>query len=692
MAYIYLDESGQFDEKTKRNVIGGFFSIEELDKGSVESFFNLFDKTYFNEKGQFHGRELSNEYLSYFIDKLIDFLNSKNSKPVLFIPKKRFFFINDSVTYINILSDGIVKFLKRIEGKYSISSLKIVIEGRKGSSKEDYTQRITEAIEKRKVLSNLLTKDLKVEIIIATKNNRFLQMADAIVHTFYRLNSNLSYHKQKPLDTAIVEKFNNWVEWGKIHVYSSENLNDLINDYVYEGDYIYAFLQLVNSIARDQRLKRNKKKSRHEVVENFINNLCQLDLANLNTILQSVLSLYYNAINVKRYLSEFEHDIIFVLQHFLPRMEHTISHFNKRTEDINWAYCYCYMILLTLYNHKGDCEKFEEIYEKAYTFIKSIPFDLDSLANSIRIKVLHGVHLTNMYQFQQCFKEMKDLEKKVTDAFYFLRESDENIEVKPKIVGEITGTKLQAAMYDALIGKSNSWDQVRGYSDNALQSFVHSDDIYRQYQYRAQIETYAGCYQEAREYLAKSIGLEKYTNDEDLLKKIVQDKLVFPLLHFLRIYYVELMRGLDNSKQYYDIVAKVFATYNDEFNSIKSLQAYPLPTILHYLMVLYWLNDSNNSKKKALQFYQDACSLYSKDNNITLLTIERNMTANSIWLKAYVNNEDTKNDKTQYLFKFEKLLSDVKNLPIHNYLQKVKSEYEKTPEKQWNTFWYYFPF
>ncbi len=694
MAFLYLDESGKFQDNINfRSVIGGFFSIQNLPKGKIEDFYNKFDESFFDDDKRFHGLNLSNEQLSQFIDALIDMLDTNQCNPVLFIPTKRFFIIDDSTTYINVLTDGIVKFLKRVEMKYDIASCTIVIEYRKGSSTDDYKQRIIEALEKKRVLSGLLKKDLQINILVDSKNNRHLQLADAIVHTYYRLDTPSTFTKDA-FDTTIKKKFYNWIEQGKVYVYSSQELDDLIYDYIYEGDYINAFLQLVHNVVEDTGNKKNIQNN-NKLVEAFIHHLCQLELEYMNTILMLVLSLYYNAINVKRFLGEFENDILFIAHNFLPLLGTVMPQYNKQPEDINWAYCYCYMMLLTLYNHRGDCYRFEKIYNQADNFLKRIPFDIDSLTNSIRIKVLYGVHLTNMYQFKNCFERMKNLEQKVTDAFAFLSESDENVEVKPRIIGEIIGTKLQAAMYNTLISNSNDWDTVRTFSNEAIQNFIHSQDISRQYQYRAQIETYAGCYTEARMFLAKSIGMNVYDNDELLLKTIIEKKLIFPLFHFLRIYYVELMRGIkEHINDCYSIMTKVCGQLKDEFKSMMALQEYPIHSMVHYLMVLYWLYNSKSSQKEAMQLYNTACSLYEKyaDANITFLTMEQHLYASYIWLKAYVNGEKTNTYRNDFLIKFEKLLKSTRDLPIHDYLLTVKTKYEQTPEVQWNTLWYYFPF
>ncbi len=680
MAYLYLDESGKFQGyKQKRSIVGGFFIKDKiLTSNDVANFFRQFNL----ESEIFHGNELSNSTLLAVIDNLIDFCKQNDIIPIIFIPQRGFYVINDTKTYLHVLAEGIFAFIKKKSKLFQdISELTVTIEHRVGIKEEEYKERINELVTKAIVLSPLPNRNIKTKVEVESKKNYFLQLADAIVHTFYRLDTHINGNDR--YDQKVVEKFNIWIEQHKIYIHASptitEKINNLMNDNLYE----YALKNLIDNALKDNAVKK--------ILPDVLEQLCKLNIFYINSIFSSLLALYYNAINEDRILKDLDSDILFIIENILPRLEEKLPDYGKRKEDIHWIYTYCYMILLTLYNHKGDVHTFEDVYRQAYSFIKSIPFDLDYLSARLRIKVLYGVHLTNMYAFEWSFNEMHNLEKKVSEAFSFLSESDENIVVQPRILGEIIGTKLQAKMYHTLI-HGGSWEEVRDISKKALQSFVQSEDIMRQYQYCAQIETYTKNFEEARRNLAKGCGVE-YHNDMQLLEDILKRSLLFPLLHFLRIYYVELMNDYSkNVKKYYEIVTTCFNKYKANVESMVKVSTYPVHSIYHYVMVLYGLYGSNSSIKQANDFYNHARELCMKNENVTILTKELSIRADYIWLLSLKDSASLKSLQEEIKKIWHKVLQQSLGTTLYDYLVKVQEKYKDTPVIKWNTLWYLFPF
>lgn len=682
MAYLYLDESGSFRaSKSLRSVIGGLFIKNDiLTSQDIANFFSKFDL----KSEYFHGKELSNLVLSNVISGIIDFCKDKEIIPVIFIPQRGFYVIDDSITYLNVLSDGIISFIKNYSNIFqNINELTITIEHRRGLTQFEYKERLSETIDKAIILSHLSNRIIKTNICIDNKKNYFLQLADAIVHTFYRLDVDYYSKEESMFDHDVERKFKDWIEPYKIYIHASKSPAAKIIDLMNKSLYEHAIKNMIDYSWKDDAVQR--------LIPDVVEQLCKLNIFYINNILASLFALYYNAVNEQRLLNEFEKDVEFIINEFLPRLQEMLPHYGKLKEDINWAYTYCYMILLTLYNHKGDVQKFEEVYRQAQTFISSTPFDLDSLSARLRIHVLYGVHLTNMYAFEQCFNEMAQLERKVSDAFTFLSESDDNLAVQPRILGEIRGTKLQAIMYHTLVNGGN-WDKVREISDEAIDSFVQSGDIQRQYQYRAQIETYAKNFDEAKNYLAKGCGIE-YENDIQLLEYIVGRSLIFPLFHFLRICYVDVMSDYTkNVKYYYEMIKGVFSKYDSNIEKMLNVSAYPVHTLYHYLMVLWYLYNSNTSRKEADEFYQKALELCKKEDNITMKTIELSLQADYIWMLSLHKPDDVGKLIESFNKSWDKVLQKSQQTLLYTYLSNAKEKYKTTHVNKWNTLWYIFPF
>jgi len=673
MSYIYLDESGRFETNKARSVVGGFFcQNRDIEKTEI---INLLKK--YNIE-QLHARDLNNSKLANIVSQLITICKDRKIEPIIIIPKRGFFVINDAITYINILADGISKLLVKKIGV--VNDVTIVIEKRKTSSTEDYEKRVEEAIEKEKAINGISNK-IRHTIVMGNKNDVLLQVADAIVHTFFRLDND-RYFDDQPFDEKVANEFKEWVEPYKLYLYTQSSIKDTILDMLNDGDYHKALMKYVEYKEKDKSVER--------ITDNLFERLCLLPQLRLNVVLQTVLNSYYDAINIYRKLNEFEYEIIKFLEEILPLLSQKLQQYDKKPQDIEWAYCYGYMILLTLYNHKGDIQKFESVYNDAIKFLEKAFFDLDTLPYYIRIRVLRGVHLTNQFAFLKAYEQMSNLEKNLNEAFAFISEVDNNIVVKPRIVGEIIGTQLQALMYHTLFTGGN-WEEVQKLSDKTIESFLYSDDKNRQYQYRAQIETYAGNLDKAREYLAKSIQSND-KRDDALLHTILQKKLSFELLHLLRIWYVEEIKNAAKANDIYDVLTQALSQNAAQINEIMGMKAYPIHTILRYLMVLYGLRNSKASIEKAEEFFEKANMLFKKDETITIRTLQVALYYDYIWVFEGVLKKDIKEYKKQYFIKIQKLQESTQGLAVHDYINKLKKECNDVPAAKWNTMWYLFPF
>jgi len=673
MSYIYLDESGRFENNKARSVVGGFFcQNRDIEKTEV---INLLKK--YNIE-QLHARDLDNSKLANIMSQLIKLCKNKKIEPIIIIPKRGFTVIDDATTYINILADGISKLLVKKIGV--VNDVTIVIEKRKTSSTEDYEKRVGEAIEKEKAI-NGISNNIRHTIVMGNKNDVLLQVADAIVHTFYRLDNDRNYDSQ-PFDEKVANEFKEWVEPYKLYLYTQSSIKDTILEMINDGDYHKALMKYVEYKEKDKSVER--------ITDILFERLSLLPQLRLNVVLQTVLNSYYDAINIYRKLNEFEYEITKFIEEILPLLSQKLQQYDKRPEDIIWAYCYGYMILLTLYNHKGDIKKFESAYNDAGKILGKAGFDLDTLPYYIRINVLRGVHLTNQYAFSKAYEQMSILEKNLNEAFAFISEVDNNIIVKPRIVGEIIGTELQALMYNTLFTGGN-WEEVQKLSDRAIERFLYSDDRNRQYQYRAQIETYAGNFDKAREYLAKSIQSNDKTDDA-LLQTILQKKLSFELLHLLRIWYVEAIKNAEKANDIYDILTRTLSQNAAQINEIMGMKAYPIHTILRYLMVLYGLRNSNKSIEKAEEFFEKANKIFGNDETITMRTLQVALYYDYVWVFEGVLKKDIKEYKKQYFIKIQKLQESTQGLEVHDYINKLQKECNDTPVVKWNTMWYIFPF
>jgi len=93
-----------------------------------------------------------------------------------------------------VLSDGLVEFIKTY-AKELDATIEIIIEHRKGFKVDVDTKRLHEAIAKGVALSKV-QNNINYTITFRGKDNIFLQLADVVVHSFYRLDHDGSFFKR----------------------------------------------------------------------------------------------------------------------------------------------------------------------------------------------------------------------------------------------------------------------------------------------------------------------------------------------------------------------------------------------------------------------------------------------------------------------------------------------------------------
>ncbi len=671
MSIIYIDESGAFDQyQKKRNVIGGIWCKMPVPHNEVKQLFSQCGLS------KVHACELDNETLSLLVQKLIPFCEGHSIKPVILLPRRGFFIISDTATYINVLSDGLVEFIKTY-AKELDATIEIIIEHRKGFKVDVDTKRLHEAIAKGVALSKV-QNNINYTITFRGKDNIFLQLADVVVHSFYRLDHDGSFLKGE-----VKEAFKEWMEPNTVYIYGNESYVTRIYDCLRKGDYGEA-LQLYANHYMIPEVRQQK--------DFIIKNILKLSQPTMAVVLKNILTLYYDKVNTNRLLNEYEPLVKLWIYTILPDIEKAIADGNNTStavDDLYWAYGELYQILLTIYNHKGQIADFETTYNEARILLKKAVYDLDSLSVRIRIQVLNAVHYINQYQFEQAYTSMKVLAKRVEDAFVFLSEADNDVKVKPRILGEIYGTMVQACMYHTLVTKNN-FNEARELSNKALHLFSHTDDIQRQYQYRAQIETYDGNYEQAMQYIAKGVGCTTYS-DDDLIAQCLKNKSMFGLQHLLRIWYCKLMNGYENT--YYTVLSNINkpgSTIAKNYKEIMEHKVYPVHSIYRCVIVIYGLLQSKHWEEHINKLLPRAKELFD-GQPLTMQTLQLGLLADVLWIFAH-HDAENKEIMDRFNKRFNDVMHEASKYASGDYLQKAYQHYQQTPVKKWNTLWWVFPF
>ena len=217
-------------------------------------------------------------------------------------------------------------------------------------------------------------------------------------------------------------------------------------------------------------------------------------------------------------------------------------------EDINWFLFALTVQELAVNNHSGklfgarDCViKLEAMTSKLAGHWEYAPIMMEAF-------IMQAVHYNDTFAPNKA----ADLMNAVADYYHNLAGlmSDAFPGMFPDHVrsydrGCALGTLLQAEMVAGLTDPARL-NKARDISDEALNEFTTKEDINQQYQYRSQLETYAGNFGEARRFLALSLGSSdsRHGKIADIISAMPLVAKGFPLLHWTRIG-MEAARRLD---------------------------------------------------------------------------------------------------------------------------------------------------
>ncbi|QDV11472.1 hypothetical protein CA51_13360 [Rosistilla oblonga] len=154
--------------------------------------------------------------------------------------------------------------------------------------------------------------------------------------------------------------------------------------------------------------------------------------------------------------------------------------------------------------------------------------------------IVKAVHQNDCFDHQSAADRMAAVVGYYQQLDGFFSEAFEGVfpeKVLSDLRARALGTQLQSEI-GLMLGSQGDLDRCRAISDQAISEFQHDGDRARQWQYRSELETVAGQWDLAREFLAKSLGLSDFSHDSiaEYIQSTPDDVgKGFALLHWSRI-------------------------------------------------------------------------------------------------------------------------------------------------------------
>lgn len=594
---LWLDESGDFKDEGKAkkwnpSLVGGVLcDAEALNKNIVEEI--IVEKS-------FHATENNS------VKRNIEILNQvleNNCRLVVFENVKKINIVDSDITYINIFAEGLVKLIQKLLSENSAIEIDIVKARRKFVehesetnliTKEEYLYRIEERITLWLIKLGIDKSKIKWDLELGdARYDKRLMISDAICNT-YNTRTAWKFKDYKDQLKKIIDNYET------ISVLCN-NSEDAIKELIIKDNITDAILEYVSN----ENIYGNK--GIQELIINRINGLNpELVKSQLNILGEKIELL----VNQEREFDLSEVILERLNKEFIDSLEETVIN----TKELRYQIL---IGLVSLYTHRGEGEKAKQYVETIEEFIKCTTINEEDMDRIIRVKNKLAVLLNDEFDYFGSIKLLDELISVVEEnqkavasrsAKLLGREVALDQDNGNEVLGKLLGTRLQARKFASRIDKKELNQAILD-SDRAISIFKNTTGYFRHLQYRVELETEAGNYDEALKILAKSISK---SDSEELSIETVVENMVnngeideFSLMHYCRLMGEAAIAESPIANQMFRALKKKIDDidlFKEEINE-KSKNNHPLE-IIHWKLATYYA--VNNKNREALKNYNKA--------------------------------------------------------------------------------------
>ncbi len=625
---LYLDESGSFQDNSADNpsLVGGIL----YNKSSIDQIIKKLP-------GNIHASE---NYDKAYL-QILQEIKSLGGKFVIFENKERLLIINGDITYLNIISEGIVKVLLELAEIHNNEaiSINIIIASRlkvSSSSQKnnaDLVETIPESDYKTRLEEKLFLslgkskiKNIQYFISLASaRKSKHLMLADIICNTYYTRTA-----KKKFTDVERLQIENLYADALIYPVFDSAIAGYLRKLFI-EKRYGEMLCQIC-TLPKLSGVASLRKK--------LLNIISALPYRERNVVLSSVSA----QISQYNYTRHFPEGITFSLnyiKHILIPLRELVSspsdETSKNKDLLNaidfWTFDTDFF-LLTMYDHMGNLAKCNEYIKRCKENIHSINNSWEHIDYYFKYKLREMNCLLGQFDFETVIENDEKLItvfKNAKELFDLVGAYDETGVTPPsELLGKAYGIKLEAYI-NLLPIHPELEEQAITASDCALAEFTEQSDLRRQWQYRSQLMILLDNIDEAKNCLLKSVGI---SSDESNPFSVFVDTTCnkannidsFSLMH-----YTNLLQASIKKKS--SLISNMATALLDSalFNQIVQEHKYEgHPWQLIFWNIGKYYRDTGYKEKYQL-WYKKAMEIVSQDpTQATMFSFALNMSADNL--------------------------------------------------------------
>lgn len=518
---FYIDESGSFeDSQSEASLVGGLlvktgYLTDEKIKGLLPSFV--------------HCCEMDNRDREKCLSAL-EVVKSEGARFVIFENKERINVINGDITYLNIISEGLLQLFsdlalehpgEQVTVNVTAATRKNVAKGHGIIGKDEYTRRLEEKL----LLAEHREGKAFCAYTLSFEDARYcskLDFADIICNTFLTKGKNKFSEEQKRRIAAVYDEK---------YIYSVFEAATVgyLKFLMSERRYGEAMLQIC-------ALKKltGVTKIRNSLLEE-VSKASPVEFDAFMSYMSMQIGLCNNTGNYAEGIALAEN----YKKYFLS----VLSESKALHDKVEFRIFDTDFYILTMFDHMGNIEKCTEYMSHCRERLGSINHSWEHIEYYFRYRIRELNVLMGRFEFDEALSradELADILKNAKELFGLIETFDGTAaELRSELLGKVYGIKLEAYI-NLLQDRPGLFDKALEVSDLAIAEFSEPSDINRQYHYRCMLMTIAGRTEDALQCLMKIYDIPQ--DAEDRFKRYIDRVLAnnlhpddFALWHYLDV-------------------------------------------------------------------------------------------------------------------------------------------------------------
>lgn len=613
---LYLDESGSFIETAKVRKAQGFASQlvgiltpqEQLTAVKAESILETCYKSAgYNQLGkEVHGTKLSSgEGYDRLISTLVEKLEEKGWQPVRLVNKEAIDYGDRINNYVNMVAELALRIFQQ---KSLQTSTKIILnikyaivylgDDQKGNpifiEPEEYKNQLEYHLAFTAVRQGLADKYTRWKIgkcqFGSAKKERELQLCDLLSNA-----SHDNYIKCGETTKIVLQNAFKPYDYSMIAYLALERCDLLIQN----GSLGLAIRTLAERLNQEDK-GENLQEGALERLELIIDQLVNRTATERNNQLTLLIDWLEQIINLQRCLVlgsqlvewlqiKIYQPLVTELKKKTDKPLGSEGTYSNKTNTLDWFNYALHFWALTAYNHQGNLIAARQEANQLDNLIPTLAGQWEYVTLLMKGLVAEGVHRTDCLEYNETATKMElvaNYYREVSSLFTVAFPDVFPEQIRSQLRGEALGTWLQAEIYAAAT-ESNRLNKARELSDICIAEFTTPGDKAIQYQYRCHLETLAGDFKQAKEYLVKSFGIEDNSHSaiSQHIKTLEGFAQGFALLHWLRL---GIIAYLDNNAEWSEFI-QAFKKEKFQYNSWcqgQQWDSYPVHGILRRVALI----------------------------------------------------------------------------------------------------------